>query len=76
MKPLIKKTRKENPISQFQSIVFDQSAYLPDNLFKIIRNDGRPERAHGGRAFNGHDQLFVRHTDGCVGESRGSGRFR
>lgn len=33
----------------------------PDDLFEVIRDDGLPVRSHGGRTFNGHDQLLLRH---------------
>lgn len=35
----------------------------PDDLFKVLRNNGLPEGPHGRGAFNGHDQLPPRH---CV----------
>lgn len=33
----------------------------PNDLFEVIRDDGLPVRSHGGRTFDGHDQLLLRH---------------
>ena len=34
----------------------------PDDLVQVIGNNGLPIGTHGGSAFNGHDQLLLRHV--------------
>lgn len=34
----------------------------PDDFFKVIGNNSLPIRSHGGRAFDRHDQLLLRHV--------------
>lgn len=48
----------------------------PDDLLKVIREDGWPVEAHGSSAFNGNDQLFLcRHIgDDGLRSREGEGR--
>ena len=48
----------------------ESEAIRPDDLFKVLRNNGLPEGPHGRGAFNGHDQLPLRHRVALDGEYR------